>query len=121
MTDAAKIADAYIAAWNETDPARRRALIGAAWTEDARYVDPIMQGEGQDQIDALIARVHQRFPGFRFVLFGQPDGHGAHVRFSWTLGPEGAEPPIQGTDFAVVQDGRLQTVTGFLDRVPATA
>src|SRR5580698_1673176 len=87
MTDAAKIADAYIALWNETDPQRRRALIGEAWAEDARYVDPIMSGEGRDQIDGLIAAVHERFPGFRFALIGQPDGHGDHVRFSWGLGP----------------------------------
>jgi hypothetical protein len=121
MTDAAKIADAYIALWNETDPQRRRALIGAAWTEDARYVDPVMRGEGRDQIDGLIGAVHERFPGFRFALVGQPVGHGEHVRFSWALGPEGGESLIKGTDFAVVEGGRLQTVTGFLDQVPAGA
>ena len=121
MTDAAKIADAYISLWNETDAQRRKALINDAWTEDARYVDPIMSGEGHDQIDGLIAAVHERFPGFRFALIGQPDGHGDHVRFSWALGPEGGEGIIKGTDFAVVADGRLQTVTGFLDQVPAGA
>lgn len=121
MTDAAKIAEAYIALWNETDPKRRRALIGEAWTEDARYVDPIMSGEGRDQIDGLIAAVHERFPGFRFALIGRPDGHGDHIRFSWGLGPDGAESPIKGTDFAVVEAGRLRTVTGFLDQVPASA
>jgi hypothetical protein len=121
MTHAAKIADAYIALWNETDPQRRRALIGEAWTDDARYVDPIMQGEGRDQIDGLIAAVHDRFPGFRFALIGQPDGYGQHVRFSWGLGPEGGEAPIKGTDFALVESGRLRNVTGFLDQVPASA
>ena len=121
MTDAAQIAEAYIALWNETDPKRRRALIGEAWTEDARYVDPIMSGEGRDQIDGLIAAVHERFPGFRFALIGQPDGHGDHVRFSWGLGPDGEDSPIKGTDFAVVEGGRLRTVTGFLDQVPVSA
>jgi len=32
MTDAAHIADHYIAVWNETDPARRRALLTEGWT-----------------------------------------------------------------------------------------
>ena len=121
MTDAAKIADAYIAVWNETDAQRRRALIGEAWTEDARYVDPLMAGEGRDQISELIAAVHQRFPGFRFSLLGKPDGHGEHVRFSWGLGPEGGEDLVEGTDFALVSGGRLKSVTGFLDKVPASA
>jgi hypothetical protein len=28
---------------------------------------------------------------------------------------------IKGTDFAVIEDGRLRSVTGFLDKVPAGA
>jgi hypothetical protein len=121
MTDAAKIAEDYIAVWNETDPARRRALIGEGWCEDACYVDPLMSGEGQDQICAMIGAVHERFPGFRFSLLGQADGHGEHVRFSWGLGPDGVDAPIKGADFAQVADGRLKSVTGFLDQVPANA
>lgn len=121
MTDVAKIANAYITLWNETDPARRRDLIGQGWTADASYVDPLMSGRGPDEINGLIAGVQQRFPGFRFALVGQADGFGDHVRFSWSLGPKGDEEMIKGTDFAVVADGRLAKVTGFLDKVPATA
>lgn len=121
MTDAAQIANRYIAIWNETDPARRRALIAQSWTEDATYTDPLMQAEGHAQIDALIAGVHERFPGFRFALIGRPDGYGSRVRFSWELGPEGGESLVKGTDFAVLDGDRLRTVTGFLDQVPAGA
>ena len=41
MTDAAEIADRYIALWNETDPARRHALLAECWSEAAAYVDPL--------------------------------------------------------------------------------
>jgi hypothetical protein len=34
------IPESYPAAWNETDDARRRALLEVGWTPDARYVDP---------------------------------------------------------------------------------
>ena len=37
----AAVADAYLAAWNEADPARRAALLREGWAEDARYVDPL--------------------------------------------------------------------------------
>jgi hypothetical protein len=38
------------------------------------------------------------------------------VRFSWTLGVPGADPVARGTDMAVLAaDGRLASVTGFLD------
>jgi hypothetical protein len=119
MTDAATIADRYIALWNETDAGRRQDLLVKLWSEDGTYIDPLMQGSGHSQIDALISAVHQRFPDFRFALIGQPDGYGDQVRFSWQLGPEGADGPIKGTDFATLDDGRLKHVVGFLDQVPA--
>ena len=113
------IAARYIEAWNEANPERRRALVRALWTEDATYRDPVMQGDGHDGIEALIGGVQAKFPSFRFALSGRPDGFGDRLRFSWDLGPEGAEPVVQGTDFGVLAgDGRLTAVTGFIDRLP---
>ena len=118
MTNATDIAEIYIAAWNETDARARRAMIADTWTADAIYVDPLAAVAGQDGLDALIAGVQERFPDFRFELIGQADGHGENVRFSWGLGPVGADAPIKGTDYVRVEDGRLKTVTGFLDQLP---
>jgi SnoaL-like polyketide cyclase. len=118
MTKPADIAEIYIAAWNETDPKARRALIADTWTADAVYVDPMAAVAGHDGVATLIAGVQERFPGFRFALIGDPDGHGEHVRFSWGLGPDGQDAPIKGTDYVRLEDGRLKSVTGFLDQVP---
>jgi hypothetical protein len=106
---------------NETDLDRRKALLADLWSEAGTYRDPLMQGEGYDQIDALIAGVQGQFPGFRFALVGEPDGYGDQVRFSWQLGPVGSDGPIKGTDFATLENGRLKSVVGFLDQVPAAA
>jgi hypothetical protein len=114
--------DRYLAVWNETDAARRRALIAATWTEDAHYIDPVMQGDGHDGIEALVQGVHQRFPGYRFRQVGQVDGHNGYLRFAWELGPVGEPAPIAGSDVArLSEDGRFAWVIGFLDRVPAGA
>lgn len=118
---ATDIAQRYIAVWNETDAARRAQLLEEGWADDAHYVDPLMQASGHAQISALVGAVHQRYPGFRFGLAGSADAHGEHVRFSWTLGPSGAEDLIQGTDFVRLSGGKLQSVTGFLDKVPVGA
>ena len=118
MTDVNTIASRYIDLWNERTPGRRRDILSQHWAKDAKYVDPLMSGEGHDGVDALIAGVQQRFPDFRFHLIGEPNGFGDHVRFSWGLGPEGADSPIKGTDFAVISDGRIRSITGFLDQVP---
>jgi hypothetical protein len=122
MTDAnlnaSTIASRYIELWNEKAPNRRRDILAADWASNAKYVDPLMSSDGHDGIDAMIAGVQQRFPEFRFTLIGTPNGYGDHVRFSWGLGPEGIDSPIKGTDFAVVRDGRIQSITGFLDQIP---
>jgi hypothetical protein len=87
MTDINTIARNYIDLWNERAPNRRREMLHANWTADATYVDPLMSGDGQDGVDALISGVQQRFPDFKFRLIGEPNGFGDHVRFSWGLGP----------------------------------
>jgi hypothetical protein len=121
MTDLKTIAENYITLWNERAPDRRRQRLGAEWTDDAAYVDPLMQGNGAEGIDALIAGVQARFPDFRFRLIGEANGYGDKLRLSWGLGPDGADSPIKGTDFAELKNGRIHRITGFLDQVPAGA
>jgi hypothetical protein len=113
------LVDRYLAAWNEADDARRGDLVARTFAPGARYVDPMVQGEGHAAIAAMIRGVQTQYPGLTFVRTGTPDQHGRNVRFSWHLGPAGAAPLAGGTDFAVLDaDGRLATVTGFLDFVP---
>ncbi len=117
---AAKIVDDYLAIWNERDADKRRTLIARTWTEEATYVDPVMSGQGHAGIDAMIAGAQAQFPGFRFSALGAPDAHNDRLRFRWTAGPEGGAAIIDGADYAVLSaDGRLASVCGFFDRVPA--
>jgi len=122
MTATTDLAQRYLDAWNLTDPAARRTVLAGLFTADARYTDPLVAAEGREAIDATIAAVQQRFPGFVFRLAGSVDAHHDQVRFSWELGPAGHEAPIAGSDVAVIDgEGRIATVLGFLDRVPAAA
>jgi SnoaL-like domain len=122
MTDAQSIAQRYIDLWNERDSAKRLEILGTNWTNDARYTDPLASVRGAAEISALIGGVQQRFPDFSFALIGKVDGFADNVRFSWALGPKGAaDAPIKGTDFASIKDGRIESVTGFLDQVPKAA
>ncbi|HEV2365465.1 MAG TPA: nuclear transport factor 2 family protein [Caulobacteraceae bacterium] len=112
--------DAYIAAWNERDPERRRAHVDRAWAPQGSYVDPHRQAEGTEAISAMIGEAQSHFPGHRITLLGTPEGHGDRLRFSWSLAPEGGAPFFYGTDFAFVgADGRFCDVTGFIDTAPA--
>lgn len=118
MNQATRIAERYLAAWNEREPAARRAQVAQVFAPDASYLDPMMRGSGVDGIDGMIGAAQQQFPGCRFALHGTPSGHNDVVRFSWSLAAEAApEAPLAlGTDFATIDaDGRLVRVTGFLD------
>jgi hypothetical protein len=119
MSPVALLVDRYINTWNEADPARRRDLIRTTYADDACYRDPVLEADGHAAIDAMIRRVHERFPGCRFRLASGPDAHHGRVRFAWTLAPEDAPPVVEGIDFATFAGDRLTSVTGFFDRVAA--
>ena len=51
MTDVNTIASRYIELWNERTPGRRRQMLAADWTSDARYIDPLMSGDGRRRGD----------------------------------------------------------------------
>ena len=138
MTTHDELAQRYIDTWNETDPSARRAAVDQLYTEEASYIDPLAVADGREAIASMIGAVQQQFPGFRFRLAGPVDGHHNQARFGWELGPDGiwkrigtkkgelgpdgAPAPIVGFDVAVSDDsGRIQTVLGFLDKVPAPA
>lgn len=109
----------YLDCWNETDPGARRKLIDDAWAADASYIDPLAEAHGRDAIDGVIAAAQAQFPGFVFTLAGPVDAHHRQARFTWGLGPEGAEPLVAGFDVAVTDEaGQITTVLGFLDKVP---
>lgn len=117
MTD---IRTRYLSCWNETEPVARQLLLAQTWTESAGYTDPLAEVKGLQQIDATIAAVQAQFPGFVFTPVGDVDAHHQQARFSWGLGPAGAEPVIVGSDVVVTDaDGRIATVLGFLDKVPS--
>ncbi|MET0495785.1 MAG: nuclear transport factor 2 family protein [Actinoplanes sp.] len=119
MSDFDVVVGRYLAAWNETDPARRRAAVEEVFAEEVRYVDPLAAVEGQAALDGLIGAVQGQFPGLVFSPGGPVDAHHDQARFTWHLGPAGGEPLVIGFDVAELgPDGRIRTVLGFIDQAP---
>ena len=89
LTDFRSLAERYIAAWNETDPAARRGAVDAVVTEDACYADPLVDVHGRAAIDATIAAAQGQFPGFVLRLAGPVDAHHGIARCTWHRVPAG--------------------------------
>jgi hypothetical protein len=120
--DTEAIANSYIDLWNETDAARRQALLGGSWSSEIVYRDPLMQAKGHAELLGLVTGIQAQFPDFRFRRVGASDTSGDCVRFSWELGPSKGDAPIAGTDVVELDKaGAIVRVIGFLDRVPAGA
>lgn len=106
--------DAYLAAWNETDPTRRAELVRHALGADLWYRDPLLEADGLEGFDAMLAGVQQQFPGLVMRRTSPVDGHRDVVRFNWAFGAPGADPAIAGVDVAKLDaDGKLHRIIGY--------
>jgi hypothetical protein len=112
--------DTYFAAWNETDPARRRALLEQTWVPEGVYTDPLSFVTGLDEIDTMVAGVQQQFPGHPFSLLSGVDAHHDRIRFEWRLADPQATPVMDGIDVVeLAEDGRFRRLSGFIGTRPA--
>ncbi|MBW8703728.1 hypothetical protein MBT84_29455 [Streptomyces sp. MBT84] len=122
MTDAATplTADAvehYLRFWN-TDPSEQRRVGSEIFTEDVTSVTPIGVMSG---IEALIGFTEQftaNVGTYAFRARTEPDVHHDRARLQWEI-RVGEESFAEGTDvLTIAGDGRIVSVTGFLDRAP---
>lgn len=67
----------------------------------------------------MLQGVQDKFPGYRMRRTGEIDAHHDRVRFTWELGSEGGGALAGGLDVGVIADGRLETITRFLDFAPS--
>jgi len=113
----------YFEAWNAGEPEALAKAVAAAWSVEGTYTDPLATVTGHTEIAGLIAGAHAQFPGFAFRPLGTVDGHHDTARFSWELVSEtDGSAPVAGFDVITLDaDGRIRSVLGFLDRVPAGA
>lgn len=113
------IVEQYLATWNAAGT-EREALLAEHWSPQVTYVDPLAEVTGRTAVGAMIDAVQAQFPDFVFSPASDADAHHRQLRFTWGLGPEGEVPVVVGFDVVLLDDdGRIQDVRGFLDRVPA--
>jgi hypothetical protein len=108
----------YLAAWNESDEAKRRQLIDKCWADSGTYTDPMSDIKGKDALAATIGGFQKQMPGATIELTSGIDEHHGRIRFGWKVvnGPQ----PMEGIDVGRLSgDGRLESIVGFWGASPA--
>jgi len=122
MPSVAETIGAYVAAWNEPDEAKRKALIETAWAADGIYIDPAADVRGRDGLAQVIAGFHAQQPGARIDMASGIDQHHNQIRFAWTFVLADGTAAIEGIDAGeLAPDGRLARIIGFWGAPPARA
>ncbi|MEJ2540714.1 MAG: SRPBCC domain-containing protein [Gemmatimonadota bacterium] len=105
--------DAFVAAWNEEDPGRRRSLLEECWTPEGLFVDRMGYVPGRDALDTFIANAQRFMPGVALERTGPVRETHGRVHFPWRLtGPDGVIG--EGLDVGRMDgEGRFLELAGF--------
>lgn len=127
MYDAQRLADRYVAVWNETDMPTRRRAIAELWAPaGVHYVDT-REAHGYDALDKRITSSHEknvRDGGHRFRAAKGARALRNAVTFFWEMLPADSEKVVAtGLEFLIVDaQGRILSDYQFvLDRTLAPA
>lgn len=112
--------DAWFAAWNESDAARRAHLLAECSAEHIEFRDAFGCVAGRAELAAHIAAVQQHMPGLRIERDGAPRQVQGRALVDWRVpGPAGTVAARGTNALELAPDGRLAQVTGF--RAPSAA
>jgi hypothetical protein len=99
MNDAQRLADRYVAVWNESDPDRRRRAIAELWTPDGRHYVDTREARGYDALEKRITGSHEknvRDRGHRFRAAPNASALRDAVAFQWEMLPADGEQVVAG-------------------------
>jgi hypothetical protein len=108
MNEAQHLADRYVAAWNETDPAARRSAIESLWTRDGQHYVDTRQAIGFAALEDRISRSHEKnvsVLGHRFRAVQDARRLRNAVTFHWQMLPADSDAVLAtGLEFLILND-----------------
>src|SRR5712691_5203776 len=94
--------NAYMAAWNEADLAKRRLLLEKAWADDGRYTDPMSDAQGREALIELISGFQSQMPGATVAIASGIDEHHGRLRFALNMNGLDGSTRIEGIDLGML-------------------
>ena len=105
--------------FGEGNADRRRAAIKEIYQKDAVFYDPNYGiYHGHEEIDRIAGELRAHHPDFRYQPISEPEISGNCGRVRWVSGRPGEMPAYAGTDFIIVQDGKIAALYLFFDKLP---
>jgi hypothetical protein len=99
MTETAGIIDRYVAVWNESDPAARRAAIATIWVPDGiEFLEAGTRYQGHQELAERVTRAYGAFVGtgkYKVTSAGDGARHDDIITFTAQL-----TTPAGQTDWA---------------------
>ncbi|MFB4283758.1 nuclear transport factor 2 family protein [Nonomuraea sp. MTCD27] len=108
--------DAFIAAANERDAARRATLLGQALAADVVFWGPLGRGVGRKAVEGFITDVVQGHPAgpCRMMRTSQVDAPEEWARFAWCFTDGAGQVLLTGMDVVHVRaEGDIDEIVVF--------
>jgi hypothetical protein len=120
MDNAQRLAEWYVAVWNEADPQRRRHAIAALWTPDGQHYVNGREARGYDALEQRIIGSYERNirdRGHRFRAVAGARALRDVVTFDWEMLPTDSERiAASGSIILIVNgEGRILVDYQFVD------
>ncbi|MDA2807711.1 hypothetical protein [Nocardiopsis suaedae] len=117
--DTAAAVERYLEFWSAETTERRRALAPGVFTGDVGYRSPVGAMDGPEALVDFGAQFNAHMGAVAYVARREPESHNGRVRLLWEIRLPDGTSFAEGTDvLTVAPDGRVESVTAFLDREP---
>lgn len=108
------LVDQFIAAWGETDPGRRGALLAECFEPDGLYRDAYGYVPGLDGLNTFIGNAQKFMPGLTLARSGPVRHSHGQICYQWTMtGPDGKVLSNGISAGECSAEGKIRMLTGF--------
>jgi hypothetical protein len=110
----ADVADRFFAAWNEPDPAARRAELSAICLDTVTFRDEWASVDGVEDLAAHIGTARQHMPGVRLERSGAPRHCQGTALVDWVVrAPDGTVSRCGTNVLELAPNGRIAGIVGL--------
>jgi hypothetical protein len=114
------VVQAYVEAWNKTDPADRDDLLAHAVVDEVEVIEPPRRFQGRAALAERIVAFGNAWPGARIEITTNIDEHHEFARYGWRIA-DAQKELLTGTDVVErADDGRLRRVLMFFGALKPT-